>query len=414
MGTPVDGGFFFWGHRRGLPLGLLLLEDASEGTKQDTGKSIVSYTYVDKPSHIAEVRACEIGALGVGVPRLTPQGGNLMSYFAGHMKKLHAADLRWAQIHNQRERESSSNRDIDKSKSHLNYDLANDEPVDYKEKIQERLKEGLKPRARVRRDSVLCNSWIITSDKGFFDRLSEQEQERFFKEAYKWFCDRYGEKNIAYAMVHRDETTPHMHLGVIPITKDGRLSSKELFNPQRLKEIQDRFPKYMQERGFQLERGIPSKQKHMEPVRYKNQQVLEHVKQLEKWLGDRVRIAKEIQRGDVWLGGIEVKEKGLFKKDRVELSKEDWEQVKTQASKALAYKHEMQEMGKEMYWLKERNKLLEKDQVKARQYDRLADLLGRDRLEKALEKALEQQQEKTRTRTKERSKERDISLDLER
>src|SRR5690606_21827856 len=130
----------------------------------------------------------------------------------------------------------SSNRDIDKSKSHLNYDLANDEKINYAEKINERIKEGLKPGARVRRDSVLCNSWIITSDKGFFDRLSEQEQERFFQEAYKWFCDRYGKENIAYAMVHWDETTPHMHLGVIPITKDGRLSSKELFNPQRLKE----------------------------------------------------------------------------------------------------------------------------------------------------------------------------------
>lgn len=331
-------------------------------------------------------------------------------FFAGRMHKMKASDLRGMQYHNQRERASKTNTDIDRSRSHLNYDLVNNTRIDYKEKIEKRIKEGVKTKRKIRKDAVLCSQWIITSDRGFFEGLSEEEERRFFKEAYQWFADRYGKENIVFATVHRDEHTPHLHLGVVPITRDGRLSSKDLFNPRELKRIQDEFPKYMRSKGFYLERGIPNKQKHMEPVRYKNQQVLEHGKQLEKWLNNRVQIAKEIQRADVWLGEIEVKEKGLFKKDRVELSKEDWEQVKTQASKALVYKHEIQEMGKEMYWLKERNKLLEKDRTKARQYDRLADLLGRDRLEKALE----QQQEKTRTRTKERSKERDISLDLER
>ena len=30
---------------------------------------------------------------------------------------------------------------------------------------------------------------------------------------------------MAYAQVHLDETTPHMHLGIVPM-KDGRLSGK--------------------------------------------------------------------------------------------------------------------------------------------------------------------------------------------
>lgn len=39
------------------------------------------------------------------------------------------------------------------------------------------------------------------------DKVSE-----FFKTAYKWFSERYGEDNIVTAVVHMDEITPHMHL----------------------------------------------------------------------------------------------------------------------------------------------------------------------------------------------------------
>ncbi|GAB5813366.1 hypothetical protein JMUB7546_26930 [Staphylococcus aureus] len=35
-------------------------------------------------------------------------------------------------------------------------------------------------------------------------------------------------RQLLYATVHMDEITPHMHYGVIPITKDGRLSAKEV------------------------------------------------------------------------------------------------------------------------------------------------------------------------------------------
>jgi len=39
------------------------------------------------------------------------------------------------------------------------------------------------------------------------------------------------------AVVHVDETTPHLHLNFVPIN-DGRLSSKSLFDRQKLAELQ--------------------------------------------------------------------------------------------------------------------------------------------------------------------------------
>jgi ABC-type oligopeptide transport system ATPase subunit len=272
------------------------------------------------------------------------------------MKKLKRADLKWSQIHNQREKKSKSNRDIDKSRSHLNYDLANNGKVNYQEKIDKRLKEGLKPKARVRKDSVLCNSWVITSDRGFFDRIGEQEEKRFFKEAYKWFANRYGKENIAFAVVHRDEHTPHMHLGVVPVTKDGRLSSKDRFNQKELLHIQDEFPKYMQAKGFDLKRGIPGKQKHMEPVKWKNLKTLEIGRKLNKGIKKMEMQKKDLEEVIRKLTeiGREIKpvaemkaEPMIFGKDRVKVLRSDWESLKAQAVEVVQLRADNERLQKE-------------------------------------------------------------------
>lgn len=86
----------------------------------------------------------------------------------------------------------------------------------------------------------------------------------FLKKSLKLFSERYGKQNIAYATVHVDERTPHMHLGVVPM-RDGRLQGKNIFNRQELLWLQDEFPKYIQKKGFDLQRGEEgSKAEHIE------------------------------------------------------------------------------------------------------------------------------------------------------
>ena len=73
-------------------------------------------------------------------------------------------------------------------------------------------------------------------------------------------------KNIAYATVHNDEQTPHMHLGVVPM-RDGKLQGKNVFNRQELLWLQDKFPEHMKKQGFELKRGERgSDRKHIETV----------------------------------------------------------------------------------------------------------------------------------------------------
>ena len=64
-----------------------------------------------------------------------------------------------------------------------------------------------------------------------------------------------------------DETTPHMHLCFCPITKDGRLSAKEILgNKADLSKWQDAFYEHMHGYYPSLERGMPSAQTHRKHI----------------------------------------------------------------------------------------------------------------------------------------------------
>src|SRR5699024_3012013 len=125
-----------------------------------------------------------------------------MSYAVCRMQKVKSAGLKGMQFHNQRERESRTNEDIDRERTHENYD----------ERVKDIIDSQKTGTRKTRKDAVLVNELLVTSDRDFFERLDPGEQKRFFEESYKLFSERYGKQNIAYATVHNDEQTPHMHL----------------------------------------------------------------------------------------------------------------------------------------------------------------------------------------------------------
>ncbi|MGO1989942.1 MobV family relaxase [Mammaliicoccus vitulinus] len=205
-----------------------------------------------------------------------------MSYAVARMQKMKSHDLKGIQFHNQRERKSLTNEDIDKERSYKNYDLKNDENINYNEHVKEIIESQKTGTRKTRKDAVLVNELLITSDRDFFERLDPGEQKRFFEESYKLFSERYGKQNIAYATVHNDEQTPHMHLGVVPM-RDGKLQGKNVFNRQELLWLQDKFPEHMKKQGFELKRGERgSDRKHIETAKFKKQTLEKEIDFLEK------------------------------------------------------------------------------------------------------------------------------------
>src|SRR5699024_7097070 len=151
-----------------------------------------------------------------------------MSFAVVRMQKMKSHDLKGIQFHNQRERERKTNDDIDPDRTHQNYDPVNDEPIDYNERVNESIESQKVGTRKTRQDAVLVNALLDTSDQYFFQLLEPDQQKRFLEESYKLLADRYGKQNIAYATVHVDEKTPHMHLGVVPM-RDGKLQGKNVF-----------------------------------------------------------------------------------------------------------------------------------------------------------------------------------------
>lgn len=188
------------------------------------------------------------------------------------MQKMKSGNLNGIGNHNQRKTENHSNPDIEIERSHLNYDLVN-RTENYKTDIENYINENKSTSRAVRKDAVLINEWIVTSDQNFFENLTDDETRDFFETAKNYFAENFGDENIRYAQVHLDETTPHMHLGIVPFDKENKLSAKRVFDRKTLQKIQDELPKYLKERNFDLTRGEKgSDRKHLSVPEYKKVQ----------------------------------------------------------------------------------------------------------------------------------------------
>lgn len=198
-----------------------------------------------------------------------------MSKIVARMAKMKTGNLGGIQRHNQRETDNHSNKDIDVTRSHLNYDLVNPATINYQKRVREIIDSQRTSTRAVRKDAVLVNEWIITSDKEFFETA---DSKAFFEDSLAYFSKRCGAQNIVYATVHLDESTPHMHLGIVPMIEQ-KLSSKQMFTREALKEIQDELPAYLKAHGHAIERGLKgSEQKHLTVEEYKvNQQKVQYM-----------------------------------------------------------------------------------------------------------------------------------------
>lgn len=193
-----------------------------------------------------------------------------MSKVVARTQKVKSGNLIGIGNHNQRKFENHSNEDIDPEKKNLNYDLVEGRTENYKTDIEKFINEKKSTSRAVRKDAVLINEWLISSDQVFFEKFSAERTREFFEAAKDYFAEKYGDQNIRYAEVHLDETTPHMHMGVVPFDKDNKLSAKRLFNKIALKEIQAELPEYLKERGFDIERGEKdSERKNLSVPEYK-------------------------------------------------------------------------------------------------------------------------------------------------
>ena len=213
------------------------------------------------------------------------------------MEKYHKQDVAPIEKENERdENYKSDNPQIDSERTKNNYRFTPYFGKTYTGFINGRIKElGLSPR----KDAVVMNSFVLGSDKTFFDGLAKIEQYNFFSDCYKFFAERYGEENIIAAVVHNDETTPHMHFNLRPITPDGRLCSKQLFDKPQLQQLQTNFYESVGKR-WGLQRGKEgSQKKHLSTAEYKAKKIIEQAEAIREENQVYADALEEAKGGDI-------------------------------------------------------------------------------------------------------------------
>ena len=324
-----------------------------------------------------------------------------MSYSIVRVSKVkYGTNTTGIQKHVQRENNNYENEDIDHSKTHLNYDLVNDNKQNFNNLIDEKIEQNYTSKRKIRTDAVKHIDGLITSDNEFFNNQKPEDTKQFFEHAKEFLEQEYGKDNLLYATVHMDEKTPHMHYGVVPITDDGRLSAKEVVgNKKDLTEFQDRFNEYVKQRGYDLERG-QSRQvtnaKHEQMSQYKQKteyhkqeytresQKLDHIKQKNDKLMREYQKSLETLKKPINVPYELEMEKigGLFSKEKQEtgnvvISQEDFNAFQKQIEAAQLIKDDyeyiksdkaLNDLKNENNNLREQNKDMSETLAKANEF----------------------------------------------
>ena len=132
---------------------------------------------------------------------------------------------------------------IDTSRSKLNVVLAGPSSAEeVAELAKQHIDECCKHKRKLRRDHVQAVEILISLSQDL-----EGGSETFFQACLEWIQRRFGSLAVLSAIVHFDETKPHMHVLISPII-DGRVNGSRLINRQSLIDQKNEFSKDVAEK----------------------------------------------------------------------------------------------------------------------------------------------------------------------
>lgn len=163
-----------------------------------------------------------------------------------HVEKYKASALGHMLAHYNRS--TPANKDIDRSRTEQNYNLA-PERGDLLKFIDARLADGVKVQQRA--DVIKLCDWVVTMPRD----LPPEKEQAFFANTYDFLVNKYGERNVVCAYVHKDESTPHMHFAWLPVVQEKKnkkrlgqekLSAKECITRSDLQNFHQQLQTYLE------------------------------------------------------------------------------------------------------------------------------------------------------------------------
>ena len=173
-----------------------------------------------------------------------------------HLKKNTSGAVPGLAVHFERKTDHHTNKEIDVSKSYLNQDLMAD-GSDMLSRFNARLNDVY----CMKRDDVKAlATWIVTLPEELSEAPYEQ-QSAFFEATTNFLNERYGQENAVAAVVHSDETTPHLHYAFVPVVFDDKksrykVSAKEVLTRHDLQTFHEDLDQHLKKVLPFYEQGI--------------------------------------------------------------------------------------------------------------------------------------------------------------
>jgi hypothetical protein len=154
----------------------------------------------------------------------------------------------------------------------LNQEYINTDKADYWSLAEQRIGEAVT--RKVRDDQVRAMEVVLTASPEWFKRGQDGQAEdvrggKWVESNLDFLKEKFGEKNVVSFTLHQDETTPHIHAVIVPISENekGRacLSADRLFNPTTLSQLQTDYAAAMAPHG--LERGVEGSRRQHEDMK---------------------------------------------------------------------------------------------------------------------------------------------------
>lgn len=273
-----------------------------------------------------------------------------MSYQQLHAGKVKLNGLAGIRHHLLDRDRVKTNPDIDLSRSHLNHFIEDLSPENLINNVRQRIKQ-LHLKRKPRTDAVGLEDIIVGASADFMLQLSTEKREQYFADALHFFQHYYGKENVVYCYCHLDESNPHIHIGIIPVTPDGRLSARDVFNPKSLEQLQTDFHREVAQH-YGLERGEHHARNYLELNQFKAQKAKQELIQYTNDLNSARLIQDNIDK--IYSNAHYSSSGFIFKsedKNITELPTSDFtelHQISQDGAKAMAINHLLLEQNQQL------------------------------------------------------------------
>ena len=156
------------------------------------------------------------------------------------VEKITAEGVQKNERHNERKNESYANLNVDTKRIVFNVYFKDTGGLTYNEYFQKRIDEGQISTRGQKAGATIFNELVVDVNTRYFEQHGGYKYaKQFYKEAYRFACEIYGENNIVSAVMHADELNKavseglgkpvyhyHLHIVAIPTVRKEILWSK--------------------------------------------------------------------------------------------------------------------------------------------------------------------------------------------